>query len=145
MKNIPYVSFFRKLMICAVFGMGMGMGMVGLGAAGTAWAEESGYFSALPELPVPPLMREDADNAVRFDQPEGRIITLRALGPAKSGEIVEFYNKTMPALGWERHSVKSTDKRVEKTYYTREKEVLLMEINTLKDGSSRLNVLLRPR
>lgn len=137
MKKNLSLSLFRNVMICAIFGMML--------VRGTAWAEGNGYFSALPELPVPPLMQEDADNAVRFDQPEGRIITLQAVGPVKANEVTEFYAKTMPALGWERHSVTSKDKSVEKTYYTREKEVLLMEINVLKDGSSRLNVLLRPR
>lgn len=101
------------------------------------------YFSALPELPIPANMHEDEDSAVRFDQPEGRIITLQASGSVKPNEITDFYTKTLPSLGWTFHpDAKSAPGT---GYYSRGAEVLLMEIRPSEGGISRLNVLLRPR
>lgn len=109
---------------------------------------ENGYFSALPELPLPPLMQELPDSAVRFDQPEGRIITLQAGGDVGVNEIIDFYEKTLPELGWLRHQVAKDDAgdivKGDKAYFTRDKEILFIEIKSLSNGSSRLNVLLRP-
>lgn len=106
---------------------------------------EDGYFSAFPELPLPPLMQENADSAVRFDQPEGRIITLQANGAVKPSQIIDFYDKALPSLGWTRHSVAAGKTSGKKFWYSRDAEVLFFEIKALNGGSSRLNVLLRPR
>lgn len=128
-------------------------GFMTLADMSVGYAADGDYFSAFPELPIPPNMQEDADNAVRFDQPEGRVITLQASGAVSPSDIVDFYDKTMPALGWTRHSLdtsgvsidESGSKPLRKAYFTRDKELLFFEINGLGNGQARMNVLLRPR
>lgn len=138
-NNFFYSVRFTAFALLAVI---LSVGFIG-GLATKAFAE-NGYFSALPELPVPPLMQENDDSAVRFDQPEGRIITLQASGKAEPQEIIDFYDTALPSLGWTRHNVNDDKGQEHKVYYTRDKEVLFFEIKGLSDGSARLNVLLRP-
>lgn len=107
-----------------------------LSVAGPALAEKPAYFSALSDLPVAPSLREEPGSAVRFDQPEGRIIVLQAVGTAEPSDIMEFYAKTLPALGW---TLKAPGQ------YVRDREVLLLDVKPGPDGNNRLRLLLRPR
>lgn len=104
-----------------------------------ALADKPVYFSALPDLPVAPRLEEMPHGTVRFDQPEGRIIVLQAAGPAETSDIMSFYAKTLPALGW---TLKAPGQ------YTRGREVLLLDIRQVQsrdgEGDNRLNILLRP-
>ena len=105
-----------------------------------AFAAGTAYFSALEELPVAPGMTEEAQSAVRFDQPEGRIIVLQALGRMGEPEISAFYGKTLPALGW---------KAMGGNRYARGGEILSLEVRPLENAGrgagNRLNILLRPQ
>lgn len=144
MKHI--ISRFWGCLFCLVAMFAM------TGQSAFAQIGEESYFSAFPELPIPAHMTENPDSAVRFDQPDGRIITLQAVGRVNSDEVIEFYHKTMPALGWARNAVDAdsaarggkADKTTRRASYTRDKEVLFFEINNLANGSVRVNVLLRP-
>jgi hypothetical protein len=100
-----------------------------------AFAAETAYFSALPDLPVAPGLSEAPDSAVRFDQPEGRVVVLQASGVVQESEIKSFYQKALPALGWQ----PGGDGR-----FTRDHEALTLEIKPQQVGQVRLNVLLRP-
>lgn len=102
----------------------------------SAWAGPAAYFSALPDLPVAPGLAEEADSAVHFDQPEGRIIVLQAIGQSKVDDIKQFYSKTLPALGW---------KMLKPGRYVRNNEVLLLNVKQPPKGPVRLRILLRPR
>jgi len=103
-------------------------------------AADTAYFSALPDLPLAPGLTEEADSAVRFDQPEGRIVVLQAVGAAQVSDIMNFYAKTLPALGW---TMKAPGQ------YSRDKEVLQMEVKpaqaAAKGRQTRLQVMLRPQ
>ena len=101
-----------------------------------AFAGGTQYFSALPDLPLAPNLAEEADSAVRFDQPEGRIIILQATGKAQAPEINGFYYKTLPALGW---------KQADANRFTREHESLTFDIKPLANGQNRLNVMVKPQ
>lgn len=105
-----------------------------------AFAAETAYFSALREMPVAPNLTEDVNSAVRFDQPEGRIIVMQASGFAQSAEITDFYNKTLPALGWKSTGTNS---------FSRDQEVLILDIKPLNTNGTksgnRLNILVKPR
>jgi hypothetical protein len=94
------------------------------------------YFSALPELPLPPQMMEDQGSAVRFDQPEGRVIVLQASGTAQPSGINDFYLKTLPALGWKNEG---------NGRFTRTKEALILDVKPLDKTHNRLNILLKPQ
>jgi hypothetical protein len=101
-----------------------------------AFAGDTTYFSDLPDLPVAPHLVEDADSAVRFDQPEGRIIVLQASGSVQANEINEFYAQTLPALGW---------KSMGGNRYIRAKEALTLDIKSAGKGETRLNILVKPQ
>jgi len=101
-----------------------------------AFAAGARYFSALPDLPLPPALTEDAGSAVRFDQPEGRVIVLQATGSQQPVEINEFYQRTLPALGWKSEG----DNR-----FTRGEETLTLDIKPLDTTHNRLNILVKPR
>lgn len=93
------------------------------------------YFSALSDLPLPANLTEDTHSAVRFDQPEGRVIVLQATGTAQPNEIKQFYNQALPALGW---------KQVGTNRYSREDETLTLDIKPLDASHNRVNILLKP-
>jgi hypothetical protein len=101
-----------------------------------AFAASTTYFSDLPDLPVAPHLVEDPDSAVRFDQPEGRVIVLQASGNAQANEINNFYAMTLPALGW---------KSAGNNRYIRAKETLTLDVKSAGSGQTRLNILVKPQ
>lgn len=104
--------------------------------ASSAFAVDTAYFSALRELPVASGLTEDRQSAVRFDQPEGRIIVLQASGRQTASEIQGFYSNTLPALGW---------KNLGGNRYARKGEILSLEVKPLQQGWNRANILLQPQ
>lgn len=110
--------------------------------AAPSMAGQAAYFSALPELPVATGMAEVPGTAVRFDQPEGRIIVLQAVGRASVNDIKAFYHNTLPALGWQE---KGENRFVRKGDGQAETLLLETRVDKGKNGAgTRLNVLVRP-
>lgn len=101
-----------------------------------AMAGGTPYFSALPDLPLPAAMAEEANSAVRFDQPEGRVIVLQASGTAQPTYIKGFYQRTLPALGW---------KEAGPDRYLRAQESLTIRVNPLDASHNRLHILVKPQ
>jgi hypothetical protein len=66
---------------------------------GPGWAADE-FFSALPDLPVMPELVENRDAAVIFDKPEGRIVTLAAMGRVSREAVSQYYERALPQLGW---------------------------------------------
>ena len=68
-------------------------------------AENAAFMSGFEDLPLMDGLKQAEDTAVSFDTPAGRIIEAYAqsneIGKRK---IVDFYNKTLPQLGWKRQS-----------------------------------------
>ena len=70
---------------------------------GQVAAQEGGVFlSVLPEVPLPPDLREHHKHAVIFDKPQGRIALTLASGTSDQESVLTFYDETLPALGWQR-------------------------------------------
>lgn len=101
-----------------------------------AFAAGTQYFSAMPDLPLPAGLSEDTNSAVRFDQPEGRVIVLEASGTAQAYDITKFYQATLPALGW---------KSVGQNRFIRDEETMTIDIKSLGGAHNRLNILLKPQ
>lgn len=99
-------------------------------------AGNTAYFSAMPDLPLPPGMSENTDDTVRFDQPEARVIALRAHGKIQISDIKQFYIQTLPALGW---------KPTGGNRFVREDEVLELDAVSRSDGMTALRILVNPR
>lgn len=113
---------------------------VALPAFAISKAESAHYFSTLTEMPVPPGMTEEAQSAVNFDQPEGRVIVLQAVGQGRDlpQSALRFYRATLPALGW---------KSGEQGVYRRNGEKLVLEMQEIpgKPGWQRLNIRIQPQ
>jgi len=59
-----------------------------------------GFFSGIPDLPVMPGLSEDRSAAVIFDKPEGRIVKLIAKGRVSKSDVIRYYTRALPQLGW---------------------------------------------
>jgi hypothetical protein len=65
-------------------------------------AAEQRFFSNISDLPLMPGLYELPDAAVVFDKAEGRIVESAAAGEGLSAaQLIDFYEKTLPQLGWE--------------------------------------------
>lgn len=66
----------------------------------TARAEQS-YLSYLPDVPLITGMAELEDQSVVFDKAEGRVIETAVFTKSSTQKaIMEYYQKTLPELGW---------------------------------------------
>lgn len=65
---------------------------------GAAFAETR-FLSALDDVPLPAGFSETEGGFV-FEGPEGRLIEARARGPASAEDCRDFFEETLPALGW---------------------------------------------
>jgi hypothetical protein len=65
-----------------------------------AWAVD--YLSAVDDLPLTQGLTEQKDKTTVFDAPVGKIVTAYATGNVKAEDVVDFYDTTLPQLGWEK-------------------------------------------
>ena len=93
------------------------------------------FMSGFEDLPLMDGLKQAEEEAVSFDAPSGRIIEAYAQSD-KTGKrkIEEFYNKTLPQLGWKRVPAKKTASAIS---YEREGELLTISID---DGGTPLSV-----
>ena len=71
------------------------------GLAPPSSAQQPGYVSQVEDLPLMPGLIEVADAGLVFDQPSGRIVEAYAQGQVTREEVLDFYRKTLPQLGWQ--------------------------------------------
>lgn len=72
-----------------------------LALPGPVKAAAPGYLRYLPDVPLMDKMTELPDQALIFDKGEGRVIESAVLAGALSEkEVLDFYNRSLPALGW---------------------------------------------
>ena len=65
-----------------------------------AWAVD--YLSAVDDLPLTQGLTEQKDKTTVFDPPVGKIVTAYATGNLKAQDVVDFYDNTLPQLGWQK-------------------------------------------
>ena len=64
------------------------------------WAQETaGFVSTIEDLPLMPGLIEEEGGMV-FDSARGRIVDAYATGPVSEAAVKEFYDDTLPQLGW---------------------------------------------
>ena len=98
------------------------------------------FMSGFEDLPLMEGLKQSEDTAVSFDTPSGRIIEAYAQSnKIKKQEIADFYNKTLPQLGWKRMSKKGS------ISYTREGEVLTISIEDGTPASVRFELMTREK
>jgi hypothetical protein len=69
---------------------------------GAAPAQATEYLAGASDLPLATGLKEQPDKGAVFDTPLGSIVTAYAAGNAKPQEVLDFYDSTLPQLGWER-------------------------------------------
>jgi hypothetical protein len=65
-------------------------------------ADATEYLAGASDLPLAAGLQEQPDKGAVFDTPLGRIVTAYAAGNAKPQDVLDFYDDTLPQLGWER-------------------------------------------
>lgn len=72
-------------------------------AAAVAQGNDS-YVSGIADLPLMPGLQTLPDSGLVFDKPGGRIVEAYAEGKATPQAVHDFYEKTLPQLGWRREA-----------------------------------------
>lgn len=89
-----------------------------LGGSAGARAQDAQFLSTIEDLPLMPGLTEDADRSVVFDAPSGRLVESFATGTVDRDQVIAFYARTLPQLGW---------RADDGARYVREGEVLVLE------------------
>ena len=106
-------------------------------------AGQAAFMSGFEALPLMDGLKQAEDTAVSFDTPSGRIIEAYAQSNTISKQkITDFYNKTLPQLGWSRVSGKGKAASVS---YTREGEVLTISVDDGTPASVRFELMTREK
>ena len=87
--------------------------------AAIAPASAAEYLKAVSDLPLADGLKEQADKATVFDTPLGRIVNAYATGNVKPEAVFDFYDATLPALGWDRQKTGT---------YHRKNEILKIDV-----------------
>jgi hypothetical protein len=98
---------------------------------GPAWAAE--YLKAVSDLPLAEGLKEQAEKATVFDTPLGRIVNAYATGNVKPGSVLDFYDDTLPALGWDREKAGT---------YQRKNEILKIDVWGPDEGPTNVSYTL---
>ncbi len=86
----------------------------------TAAVSRGGEFIAgFEDIPVMPGMAVDGDASTAFDTRTGRIVEAYAAGDITDAAMRQFYQETLPQLGWA---------RIGKLAFQREGEMLTLEV-----------------
>lgn len=85
------------------------------------------YLSSMPDVPVMEGLTEGLGSTLSFDKPEGRILSVFTIAEKElePSRIFEFYETTLPQLGW---TLKNQG------HFTRDNEQLLITVETEDDG-----------
>ncbi len=64
-------------------------------------SEAVAYVAGVADLPLMPGLTEVAGAGVVFDKPSGRIVETYVQGEVARDAVLDFYRRSLPALGWE--------------------------------------------
>src|SRR5262245_66395924 len=71
----------------------------GLAAAAAAFAADV-FVAGIEDVPLMPRLVEHADQRLKFDSPGGRVVETLASGAVERGDVLDFYARALPELGW---------------------------------------------
>jgi hypothetical protein len=81
----------------------IGMLLLLLAPGAPAMAEDkaaAGFLAGTEDVPLPPGLASEEQTLVVFDKPEGRIVEIEAKGRLTRGDVENFYEASLPQLGW---------------------------------------------
>jgi hypothetical protein len=96
-------------------------------------ASAADYLKAVSDLPLADGLREQAEKATVFDTPLGRIVNAYATGNVKPEAVLDFYDDTLPALGWDRQKAGT---------YHRKNEILKIDVWGPDEGPTNVSYTL---
>ena len=82
--------------------------------------ETQRFVSVIDDLPLMDGLVEDLGSATVFETAEGRIVEVFASGVLEQDQLLVFYDKTLPQLGW---------LRIKRGLFHREGEILSLEFS----------------
>ncbi len=82
-----------------------------------AFAADQTFLKEVDDLPLAPGLVEQPGGTL-FDSPQGRIVEANAQGQLMEVEVRQFYDESLPQLGWT---------QVSSGVYRRDKEVLRLD------------------
>jgi hypothetical protein len=88
----------RRFFLAASFAFAI-LGAVAGALTGPALATD--YLAGISDLPLPEGLKEETDKSTVFDSVIGRIVTAYAKGPGTAESVHDFYQSTLPQLGWD--------------------------------------------
>ena len=122
-----------SILLCTLFLINaLTIGLMGHPALAQSQAPD--FINVIEGLPLMPGLIEDVDSAMSFDTANGRIAETIASGQVEPGDILGYYKRALPQLGW---------KRLNAMRYQREDEVLIIDIT--KDNGGAVPVLVHFR
>lgn len=101
-------------------------------------ADDTVFLEGIDDVPVMQGLDEDTDAGVVFDKPSGRIVEAVAAGKVPAARVTEFYEQTLPELGWTRLKAKGAGPT-----FQRDDEQLDLRISR-KDGLTVIHFSLTP-
>jgi len=96
---------------------------------------KSNFVPGIQDLPVPASFHLVKDSSGVYNHGHGRLVTASFKGKALEEDVVEFYNKTLPALGW---------RKKERLKFTRDGETLKIKISEVEKEELLINFQLNP-
>lgn len=90
----------------------------------TAAQTEAEFVYELENVPIHLGYEQDHSQTAFFDSPQGRVVSIVLVGDVEPAYVYEFYEETLPVLGWSKIS--------ENVYYYNAE---VLKINVLNDGS----------
>ena len=91
--NIYMVKILRHLMVWIVVSL--------LANPVLAQAPAGDFLPGLEDVPAHPGLKLEREDGVVFDSPAGRIVEIFATSTLTRKQIGDFYNATLPELGWQ--------------------------------------------
>jgi hypothetical protein len=87
----------RRLLLCTALIMAVGNAAA---VVSTLAGAADVFLSRLEDLPLVPGLSEDAAAGLSFDSAGGRIVEAYARGNLTEDQVLQFYEETLPQLGW---------------------------------------------
>ena len=122
MPPMPFAAFVAVTLLC---------GLAAVAPVSHPRAQETaGFVSTIEDLPLMPGLIEEEGGMV-FDSARGRIVETFATGWVNEGAVRDFYDETLPQLGW---------RPLGQGAFQRENEILMVEFPGGKGAAPPLTV-----
>ena len=97
-RLLPVNLFVANLFLTSLFLTSFGiLAFVSLQASQAAERQQHSWVA---DLPIMPALSVEPELGFAFDSPNGRIVMVFASSAAPPPDIMQFYNESLPAIGW---------------------------------------------